>query len=242
MDRIRWKRLLTISSSVLLLGGLLALWGGNLTELTSDTARLTLELLNRYGAPISLMALYLEESGVPLPVPGDVFVLYVGHASATSSTTLITVWLGLTAVVVAGSTNLYLISRHYGRRLLRHRLAQLVGLTADSLDRAERWFDRWGMAAIVIGRHVPGLRIAITIVAGTLAVRYRKFAPAVCVSAAIWVAIWMYLGIEVWRWLESLLLLRRLGYLLVPVLILALALAAVYSRGTARIRKSEPPS
>lgn len=29
---------------------------------------------------------YLEESGIPLPLPGDVFALYLGHVAASSPT------------------------------------------------------------------------------------------------------------------------------------------------------------
>src|SRR5579859_5541815 len=73
----------------------------------------------------SFVGLYLEESGVPLPVSGDVFVVYLGHHLGGSPGELALVWLGLVATVLAGSTNLYFISRRWGRRLVEGRLGLL---------------------------------------------------------------------------------------------------------------------
>jgi len=47
-------------------------------------------------------------------------------------------------VVVLGATNLYLISRRIGRRLLAGRLGAVLHVTPERLDQAERWFHRWG--------------------------------------------------------------------------------------------------
>jgi membrane protein DedA with SNARE-associated domain len=133
--------------------------------------------------------LYIEESGVPLPVPGDVYVAYLGQLSAGSMPALLASWLGIILVVVAGATNLYWISRRWGRRLLNNRrITAFLGLNEDRMGEAERWFHRWGVPAIIFGRHVPGLRVAITFMTGSLKVPYRTFAASVAVSTAIWAA------------------------------------------------------
>jgi len=41
-----------------------------------------------------------------------------------------------TLAVTLGATNLYLVSRRFGRRILEHRFARFLHLTADRLDRA----------------------------------------------------------------------------------------------------------
>jgi hypothetical protein len=48
--------------------------------------------------------LYLEESGVPLPAPGDVFVKFVGAHVPRSLGSWVLAWLGLIGVVVLGAT------------------------------------------------------------------------------------------------------------------------------------------
>ena len=146
------------------------------------------------GPAASFLALYLEEAGVPMPVSGDVFVIYLGHQAAHWLPGLILVWLGLIVTVVAGSSTLYLVSRRWGRRLAEGRLGLLLHLTPARLAAAERWFDRWGVPAIVFGRHIIGFRVPITVAAGICRVPYPKFALSVAASTAIWAAAWLWLG------------------------------------------------
>lgn len=154
----------------------------------------TSALLRRYGAGASLALLYLEESGIPMPVPGDVFVLYLGQGARGSPLRLFLSWLGVILVVVAGSSNLYLLARRFGSRLLAGNLGTAMHLSPRKLAQAEIWFHRWGIFAIVFGRHIPGLRVPITVVAGTLEVNYPIFAGGVAASTAIWAGFWIFVG------------------------------------------------
>lgn len=153
-----------------------------------------MHLIGRLGVAGSFLALYLEESGVPLPVSGDVFVVYLGHHAAGSLPRLVLVWLGLVATVLAGSSNLYFISRRWGRRLVEGRLGLLLHVTPARLAAAERWFGRWGAPAIIFGRHIIGFRVPVTVAAGVFRVPYPVFAISVAVSTAVWAAVWLWLG------------------------------------------------
>jgi membrane protein DedA with SNARE-associated domain len=62
-------------------------------------------ILHRYSYVGSYGLLYLEESGVPLPAPGDVFVMYVGAHVPRHAGPWAMAWLGLIGVVMVGATN-----------------------------------------------------------------------------------------------------------------------------------------
>jgi membrane protein DedA with SNARE-associated domain len=177
--------------------------------------------MGHLSVPGSLLALYLEESGVPVPVSGDVFVVYLGHHLAGSLPRLVLVWLGLVAAVVAGSSNLYFISRRWGRRLVEGRLGLLLHVTPARLAAAERWFDRWGAPAIIFGRHIFGFRVPVTVAAGVFRVPYHVFAISVAVSTAVWAAVWLWLGVVFGRQIAVFLAGHRWAYAL---LLLGLAL------------------
>ncbi|MDQ6774450.1 MAG: DedA family protein [Candidatus Dormibacteraeota bacterium] len=172
---------------------------GDLTEELGDLGGLggfVTTVLNRYGVGAGLALLYIEESGVPLPVPGDAYVIYIGHAAIGSAPRLVLSWAAIVAVVTAGASNLFLISRRWGRRLLHGPLGPFLHLSPEALDRAEAWFGRWGILAIIFGRHIPGFRVPITVAAGALGVRYRVFAPGVAVSTGVWAALWLWIGVR----------------------------------------------
>lgn len=210
-----------------------------LADASQDVGRLAVELSRRYGPAVSLASLYAEESGVPLPVSGDVLVLYLGHRFGGSWAGLIAIWLGLVATVTAGSTNLYLLARRWGRPLVDGPLGAVLHLTPVRLARAERWFARWGALTIIFGRHIIGFRVPVTVAAGVFGVPYRVFAPSVAVSTALWGLVWLGLGVAFGRPLAVLLEAHRWSYALVPAVGLALLLAAV-ARGWRHRRHHRP--
>jgi membrane-associated protein len=153
------------------------------------------QILRQDGYLVGFALIYIEESGVPLFIPGDAFLLYVGHRLPRNFPVLFAAWLGFTLAVTLGATNLYLLARRYGRRLLEHRIARFLELTPERLDRAEAWFARWGPWTLIFGRHIPGFRVPLTVAAGILKLRYRLFAVSVAVSSAAWAGVFLLLGV-----------------------------------------------
>src|ERR1700674_3974429 len=196
-----------------------AILEGDLPEAVGNGARLVGHLLRQFGLPAAFGLLYLEESGVPMPMPGDVFVMYIGHHAAHGLLTALAAWLGLIAVVVLGATNLYFISRRWGRAIVEHRLARLLHLTPARIDQAERWFGRWGVWTLVFGRHIPGLRVPLTVAAGIFRVPYRVFIASVAISTAVWAGFFMMLGAVFGGRIGHLLQLHREGYVILPAVI-----------------------
>jgi membrane protein DedA with SNARE-associated domain len=94
---------------------------------------------------------------------------------------------------VIGATINTTISRRYGRPFIK-RFGRFIGVDDKKLARAERAFKRWGPWAIIVGRHIPGMRIVLSALSGILNVPYRVFIPCVLVSATIWAAIFLELG------------------------------------------------
>ncbi len=151
-------------------------------------------VLREFGYLAGFGLIYIEESGIPLFIPGDAFLVYVGHALPYSFPILFAAWLGFILAVILGATNLYLISRRYGRRLLEHRLARFLHLTPARLEEAEHWFRRYGPWALIFGRHIPGFRVPLTVAAGILELPYRVFVVSVLVSSATWAGLFLTLG------------------------------------------------
>ena len=78
MRRFRsWR---TVAAVAIVAGVMVAvgLLEGDVADDLTGFGSLVSGLLNRFGAAGSFALLYIEESGVPLPVPGDVYVAYLG--------------------------------------------------------------------------------------------------------------------------------------------------------------------
>src|SRR6202162_6312399 len=139
------------------------------------------------------LVIFLEELGVPLPAPGDAAIAYGGYLTTTGAIPYPLAYLAVVSGAVLGSACNLTISRKYGRPFIQ-RFGRYIGVTEAKLARADRFFKRWGPWAIIVGRHIPGMRIVLSAVSGILEVPYRVFIPCVLVSATIWAAIFLELG------------------------------------------------
>ncbi|MEA2683351.1 MAG: hypothetical protein QOK05_1679 [Chloroflexota bacterium] len=230
------RRAAAVAGALLLIcgAGVFALLEGDIPEALRDVARPFAYVLRSYGhlAPIPL--LYIEESGVPLPLPGDVFVMYVAHHIPHTPLALGLAWAGLVTAVVLGATNLFWLSRRIGTGLPEHRLGRLLHVTPARVERARAWFGRYGPAALIVGRHIPGFRVPLTVAAGIAGVSYRTFIVSVAISTGTWVAVFLYLGVVFGGRIGHLIELhRRTTFLLVGGFVVLVLLGA----GALRLRR-----
>jgi membrane protein DedA with SNARE-associated domain len=86
------------------------------------------------------------------------------------------------------------------------------------------------MIAVIFGRHLPGGRIPITVAAGVLGMRYPMFALGVMVSAMVWAAFWLTVGIIFGSQLERILKLHQQFTIVAGALIAAGIVLYVGSR------------
>lgn len=134
-----------------------------------------------------------EEAGVPLPVPGDLFIAAMGFLARSGDAAFLPTAAVVTAATVAGASVLYLVARHGGRPLLA-RLGPRLGWTEARAARVERWLARRGATAVVVGRLIPGLRIVMTVVAGALELPRRVFLLGTAVAGLVWATLYFWLG------------------------------------------------
>jgi membrane protein DedA with SNARE-associated domain len=166
------------------------------------------------------LVIFAEEMGIPLPFPGDAAITYGGYLTTTGAIPYPLAYLAVISAATTGSFCLYSLSHRFGQPFIV-RFGPYVGLTAERLVRAERAFGRWGPWAVIVGRHIPGMRIVLSAFAGVFGLPRRVFVPCVLVSSAIWAAIFLELGRTLGR--NSRYLFRLLPIHLLPLIVLVVA-------------------
>ncbi len=155
-------------------------------------------LLHHYDIAALFGLLSLEESGIPIPVPGDMVMMYAGYRVHLG----LLLWYqallcGITATIL-GSCILYNIGRKGGRPLLK-KYGRFLHLTDRRQSRIESWLNRYGGLAVFLGRLIPGMRCGSSFVAGTFGVSFPIFVVASAASATVWWSIFLYIGSQVGR-------------------------------------------
>jgi membrane protein DedA with SNARE-associated domain len=144
---------------------------------------------------LAVFVLMAAESAC-LPVPSELIMLFGGALAAGAVSgahpDLTLVIAAGTLGNVAGSYVAWAVGRYAGQATLR-RWGRYVWLRDEDVDRATRWFDRYGAAAVFLGRLLPVVRTFISLPAGfanMAPVRFGVYTLAGCVpwTAALAIA------------------------------------------------------
>ncbi|MBA3947212.1 MAG: DedA family protein [Herpetosiphonaceae bacterium] len=182
--------------------------------------------LERHTDLAIFLILFLEDLGVPMPIPADVVVLYAGfRLSQHKLNPLIAIVLMILAVNLGAST-LYSIVRRGGRPLV-DRFGRFIHLDAAHLEKAEGWLQRKGMVGIAIGRAIPGVRLATVIACGLFKVPYRRFAPAQFVGTLVYLVVFLLIGYFVGPQAAERIHLPTISLRLILLLVVAIGLPLV---------------
>jgi membrane protein DedA with SNARE-associated domain len=132
-------------------------------SVTSGLVTLATHIINDLGyAGVGLMVFV---SGV-IAVPGtEAPMLFAGFNVSDGTMTLFGIILAGVIGDVLGVAVAYWIGRTGGRELIE-RHGSKVHVSTGDLDRAHRWFDRWGAPVMFVGRFTPLIRIVFSYAAG----------------------------------------------------------------------------
>ncbi len=148
-------------------------------------------LINQtYLAPIILLV--LEEMGIPLPF-ADIVIAYTGYQVALGRIPYLIAFIILLISDVLGATILYLLARRYGKMIVK-KFGKYIDLDLNKLDTVEGKFRKYGPIAIIIGRHIYGFKVPITLFSGISKMKYSTFALSVIVSDSFWIPFYLSLG------------------------------------------------
>ena len=149
-----------------------------------------------YGYLALFLVLLLEELGLPLPLPGDLALLFVGYLVGRGMMRFDLAVLTVVLAALGGGTTLYLLARRYGQPMVA-RYGRYVHLDADRLARFEARSRRLGLVAVLVARLTPGMRIYTSLLAGLGGVSYARFLAALGSAALIWALTFIFLGSRV---------------------------------------------
>ena len=146
-------------------------------------------LLERFGTEFFVIALVIVfiECGLLFPIlPGDSLLFAVGLfvAGGNLHVSLPVALVGLFVAAIGGNIAGYEIGRAIGPKL-RQRDGRII--KRKYFDQTEKFFDKHGNKALVIGRFVPIVRTFVTVVAGIGRMDRKRFFIWSAVGAALWV-------------------------------------------------------
>ena len=144
--------------------------------------------LSAVAVYVFVTAVVFAESGILLGffLPGDTLLFAAGLLSGDPDTGVsLAILIPLVLVAaVSGDAVGYWFGAKTGPPLLERRDGRV--LNPRTLARAQRFYDRYGVLAVVAARWIPWVRTLTPILAGAAGMPYRRFLPANVVGAVCW--------------------------------------------------------
>ena len=146
-------------------------------------------VMDRSGLAGVALLMFLEN--VFPPIPSELIMPMAGFTAARSGHSILSVTAAGTFGSLAGALFWYWLGRRLGRARVK-RLAERHGrwltLSPPDVDRAVERFQRYGAAAVLIGRLLPALRSLISVPAGVARMPLHTFFFFSAIGSSLWTA------------------------------------------------------
>ena len=153
------------------------------------------EILKQYGS-LGVGFLMLLENIFP-PIPSEVVMPWSGYAVSQGEVTFLGTITAGSLGSFAGAMFWYLLAKQIGGDRLRgwaDRHGAWLTVSRGDLERTERWFEKWGSAAVLLCRMVPGLRTLISVPAGIAEMPIGRFSLFTAIGTVIWTTLLAVIG------------------------------------------------
>jgi membrane protein DedA with SNARE-associated domain len=147
------------------------------------TASLT-HLVATYGLIAIFVTMAAESCGIP--ISSEVVVPLGGALASQGKLSLVMVVAVSSLANMVGSLIAFYLTRRYGERVVLSRAGRWMGLHRGHLRMANRFFGRFGLWAVFLGRLLPVVRTYISFPAGLSKIGYARFTLATLAGAIPW--------------------------------------------------------
>jgi len=131
------------------------------------------------------------------PIPSEFIMPLAGFMVTQGKFSLVGIIIAGTLGSALGALPLYFLGKKLGEERLKRfadRHGKWLTLSREDIDKAKKWFDKYGAAAVFFCRLVPAVRSFISIPAGINRMNMLSFLFFTVLGSAIWTSFLAYAG------------------------------------------------
>jgi membrane protein DedA with SNARE-associated domain len=169
-----------------------------LASISESLVTTTWHFVREAGLPAVFVLMALGSACIP--IPSEVVMLFAGFAVADPGGSGAHHHLTMPGIVLAGllgtmvgSWIAYAVGRG-GRLELIERHGHLLHMGPAQIDRADRWFQRYGDSAVLFGRMIPLVRAFVSLPAGVARMPIVRFTVLSLIGSIPWVLALAFAG------------------------------------------------
>jgi membrane protein DedA with SNARE-associated domain len=211
-----------------------------IASITDKLATWATNVVGDLGLP-GIFLLMAPESAC-IPIPSEATMLFAGfNVSEGKYSLFAAVAVGVAANVV-GSWIAYAVG-YYGRIELLEKHGKALHIKPSHLAWADRWFAKYGSAAVFFSRMLPIIRTFISLPAGVARMPFWKFTLLTLAGCVPWIFMLTFIGKQVganWEdWKDSL---HYVDYTVLALIVVGVVYLLVRWRRNRNARAADAPA
>ena len=199
-----------------------------LASLTDPIVQFAVDVVDKMGLP-GIFVLMVAESAC-IPIPSEATMLFAGFNVHNGEYSLLAITAVGSVANLVGSWIAYAVG-YFGRVELLERHGSKLHISRRNLQRADRWFERYGAQTVFFTRMLPIVRTFISLPAGVARMPFWRFSALTLAGCVPWVFALGFIGQQVgenWtQWRDSL---HYVDYTVAALIVIAIAWLVIRSR------------
>ena len=162
-----------------------------LASVTDSLVTFATNVVHDLGLAGVFVLMVLESACIP--IPSEATMLFAGFNVHNGEYSLLAATLVGTTANLVGSWIAYAVG-YYGRAEVLEKHGKFLHVKPGDLQRADRWFERWGSWAVFFSRMLPIVRTFISLPAGVARMPFVRFSVLTFAGCLPWVFLLTFIG------------------------------------------------
>ncbi|MDD5431226.1 MAG: DedA family protein [Candidatus Pacebacteria bacterium] len=192
-----------------------------------------------YGYLAIFSLVFLQEIGIPNPVPNELVLLFSGYLASVGTLSFPLVFLSAVSADFIGTTVLFFAFYFFGEYILDHKPKWLPISHAQIAKLGEKIAEN-DKFEIYLGRLIPYIRGYVSVAAGLLEVKPKAFLISVVASAVTWSGGYVILGKILGPYWEK--VAEKAGWVQSAIFLVVVAVAVIILIKYLHKRKKDEPA
>jgi membrane protein DedA with SNARE-associated domain len=163
-----------------------------IASVTAGLADTATSIVGSLGLGGIFLLMLLESACIP--IPSEATMLFAGFNVATHHYSLFAITVAGVLGNLVGSWIAYGVG-YYGRLELLEKHGRFLHISSGQLQRADRWFARYGGVTVLVTRVMPLVRTFISLPAGAARMPFRRFSLLTVIGCIPWVFFLGWVGL-----------------------------------------------
>jgi len=150
-------------------------------------------LLSQYGYVAIIALIFLQEIGIPSPIPNEFVLVFSGYLAFTGVLNIS--WVILSAIVgdLLASFILFEAFYFFGKVILE-RKPKWIPISKEKMDKMNVRMQESGQTGTFIGRLTPFIKGYVSVLSGLLRMSQKKYGLTLLSTSIIWSAAYVSFG------------------------------------------------